>query len=89
MSSTLERDFERLTEIVRGANPELLLAMTCPGCNGSLKIQVSDREKAALSVMCKQCKCRVVVDGLTELPSWVDSLGRRVETAGQGTLPKE
>jgi len=83
MSSTLEQDFERVVERVRNATSDQLNSITCPGCNGSLKIQVSDREKAALSVMCRQCKCRVVVDGLVQLPDWVETLGRRVETAGK------
>lgn len=89
MRSTFERDFERLADRVKLANPEQLLAMTCPGCNGPLEIQVSDGEKRkALSVMCKKCVCRVIFDGLSELPSWVDSLGPIVETAGQGAKPK-
>ena len=83
MRSKFERDFDRTVERVRNANSDQLLSIICPGCKGSLNVQVSLRERTAMSVMCTQCQHRVIVDGLVKIPKWVEVLGCRVETTGQ------
>lgn len=79
-------DYEAVADIIRKASATEVMKISCPTCGGSLKTQVSESSKRALSVMCKACAWRVVTDGLDELPPWVAELGRKIETEGSASV---
>jgi hypothetical protein len=81
-----EDDYDVVLSKVRIASAKQVEGMGCPSCGGSLKIQVSDSAKRAVSVMCKACRWRVVADGLDDYPPWVEQLGRKIETQGNANV---
>jgi len=71
---------ERIVELVRWSTGQEVMRIMCPACGGPLKVQVSERAKKSLSVMCRSCLWRVINDGIAEQPPWVETLGRKIET---------
>jgi hypothetical protein len=84
----------RLAERVEDATAETLQSMVCPECSGGLDVQFAPKAKkskraGSLSVMCAQCKWRVVSDGIRSKPPWVKVLGSRFHTAASPAAKKK
>ena len=76
----------RITDLALDADATTILALSCPGCGGSINIQFVSRDLrgkgvGSLSVMCPQCMWRVIADGLRTEPPWVRKLGPKIQTA--------
>jgi len=90
----MKKDINRLAARVQIASAEELQAMACPACGGGLDVQFVARGKkgkgaGSLSVLCRQCMWRVVSDGITSEPPWVQALGAKLLTTGLPTARKK
>jgi hypothetical protein len=83
----------RLAERVQLATAAALRTIACPACGGGLDVQFARKGKkgkgaGSLSVMCFQCMCRVVSDGIPSEPPWVRVLGSKFQTAATPAAEK-
>src|SRR5882724_13184243 len=94
---------ERLDDLldsILDASPEMVQALECPFCEGSLDLVFtsiqSPRRKTgkwlSLHVQCKNCGWKLIADGLQCQPPWIRKLGRKIQTAtgvGNGRPPNK
>ena len=73
---------DQLSSRVLVASAEALKKERCPDCGGSLEISfhAGGRGYGSVSIDCRPCKIRIRLDGVPNVPPWVEVAGSAVET---------
>jgi hypothetical protein len=85
-------NMNKLADYVQGATAETLQSLHCPSCSGAINVQFVPRGRrgkgaGSLSLMCAKCMWRVISDGISTAPPWVQVLGLKYRTADKPVSP--
>lgn len=74
-------------EAVTAGDSKAVLALACPKCGGSLSItfipdspQPDGTTAGLIKVTCWHCTSGTMLDGLSYIPQWVETIGNAVKT---------
>jgi hypothetical protein len=65
---------------VQTGSVEEVLRLKCGACGSSLQIVCTPGKRTSLAIRCAACSSAIALDGESEAPPWVESLGGTITT---------
>jgi hypothetical protein len=80
MNSETKQRIRELPGLIARASSDNVLNFRCPNCGGNLVIHLTGGERSALGISCERYCFATNLDGISDEPRWMKTLGEHVLT---------